>query len=152
MGKIIPEDDIMKVKEMMSKTVMSVDPDTSVIDIAKIMKDNNIGSVPVVKGNKVIGIITDRDIVLRDTALAKDNQTLKAKDVMSQGITTANPEMDIHDAADLMAEKQIRRLPVVENDKLIGMLALGDLAVRPTLEDNAGEALNEISKPTHTLY
>ena len=142
----------MKVKEMMSRSVMSVDPDTSVIDIAKIMKDNNIGSVPVVKGNKVIGIVTDRDIVLRDTALAKDNQTLKAKDVMSQGISTASPEMDIHDAADIMAKKQIRRLPVVENDKLVGMLALGDLAVRTTLEDNAGEALNEISKPSHTLY
>jgi CBS domain-containing protein len=152
MEKIIQEDDILKVKEMMSSNVMSVDPETSVIDIAKIMKDNNIGSVPVVKDNKVIGIVTDRDIVLRDTALAKDNKTLKAKDVMSHGITIASSEMDIHDAADLMAEKQIRRLPVVENDKLVGMLALGDLAVRPVLEDNAGEALNEISKPTHTLY
>lgn len=142
----------MKVKDLMSRDVLSVNPDTPVTQIAKIMKDRNIGSVPVVKGDKVVGIVTDRDIVLRDVAMGKDINSVKASDVMTIGLSTATPEMDVHEAARIMSQKQVRRLPVVENDRLVGMLALGDVAVRTTLEDDAGEALSDISKPAHTLY
>lgn len=143
----------MKVNEFMSKNVVSVAPDTSIIEIARLMKDNNIGSLPVVKENKVIGIVTDRDIVLRDIAEGKDIKKVTAKDVMTTGVTTATPEMDIHEAAKIMSEKQVRRLPVVEkNNQIIGMLALGDIAVYSKLEDDAGEALSDISKPTNTMY
>lgn len=141
----------MKVREVMSKNVASVNPDTSVEEIAKIMKDMNIGSVPVCEGNKVIGIVTDRDIVIRDLAMNKGTKNVQAKDVMTVGLSTVEPDMDIHEAANLMSEKQIRRVPVVEGEELVGIVALGDLAVRTKLEDNAGEALSDISHPTHTL-
>lgn len=142
----------MQVKELMSKNIASVTPDTPIVEVAKIMKKMNIGSVPVCDGDKVIGILTDRDIVLRDVAMGKNVEGVTAKDVMTVGISTAEPEMDIHEAARLMSDKQVRRLPVVDDDRLVGMLALGDIAVRTKLEDNAGDALSDISKPTHTLY
>ncbi|SEF51010.1 CBS domain-containing protein [Caloramator fervidus] len=142
----------MKVKDLMTTNVSYVTPNTPVIEIAKIMKEKNIGSVPVVDGDKVVGIVTDRDIVLRDVAMGKDFNNALAKDVMTVGVTTANPNMDVHDAARLMAEKQVRRLPVVENGRLVGMLAIGDLAVESKLVDDAGEALSDISKPTHNMY
>ncbi len=142
----------MQVKELMSKNIASVTPDTPIVEVAKIMKKMNIGSVPVCDGDKVIGILTDRDIVLRDVAMGKNVEGVTARDVMTVGISTAEPEMDIHEAARLMSDKQVRRLPVVDDDRLVGMLALGDIAVRTKLEDNAGDALSDISKPTHTLY
>lgn len=142
----------MQVKELMSKNIASVTPDTPIVEVAKIMKKMNIGSVPVCDGDKIIGILTDRDIVLRDVAMGKNVEGVTAKDVMTVGISTAEPEMDIHEAAKLMSDKQVRRLPVVDDDRLVGMLALGDIAVRTKLEDNAGDALSDISKPTHTLY
>lgn len=142
----------MQVKELMSKNIASVTPDTPIVEVAKIMKKMNIGSVPVCDGDRIIGILTDRDIVLRDVAMGKNVEGVTAKDVMTVGISTAEPEMDIHEAAKLMSDKQVRRLPVVDDDRLVGMLALGDIAVRTKLEDNAGDALSDISKPTHTLY
>lgn len=142
----------MQVKELMSKNIASVTPDTPIVEVAKIMKKMNIGSVPVCDGDKVIGILTDRDIVLRDVAMGKNVEGVTARDVMTVGISIAEPEMDIHEAARLMSDKQVRRLPVVDDDRLVGMLALGDIAVRTKLEDNAGDALSDISKPTHTLY
>lgn len=142
----------MKVSDLMSKNVASVKPETSLIEAAKVMKDMNVGSVPVVDGDRLVGILTDRDIVVRNIAMDKNAQNSKVKDVMTFGLSTADPGMDIHDAARLMSEKQIRRLPVVEDGKLIGMVALGDIAVRSKLEDDAGVALSDISKSTHTLY
>lgn len=142
----------MKVKDCMTTNVAYVSPNTPVVEIAKIMKNKNVGSVPVLDGDRVVGIVTDRDIVLRDIAFGKNPNEVLAKDVMTVGVTTANPNMDIHDAARIMAEKQVRRLPVVENGRLVGMLAIGDIAVETKLTDDAGEALSDISKPTHTLY
>lgn len=141
----------MKVGEVMSKNIAAVNPDTPVEDIAKVMKDMNIGSVPVCEGDKVIGIVTDRDIVIRNIAVGKGGNNVQAKDVMTSGISTVDPNTDIHEAANLMADKQVRRLPVVEDGRLVGIVALGDIAVRSKLEDNAGEALSDISKPTHTM-
>jgi CBS domain-containing protein len=142
----------MKVKELMSKNISFVSPDTPIVEVAKAMKNNNIGSVPVCEGDKVIGIITDRDIVLRDVALGKSIENVKAKDVMTVGLSTVTPEADIHEAANLMADKQIRRLPVVDNGRLVGMIAIGDMAVKTKFENEAGEALSDISKPAHTAF
>lgn len=141
----------MKVNEFMSKNIVSVSPDTPIVEIAKLMKEHDIGSVPVLKDNRVVGIVTDRDIVLRDVASGKDVNKVTAKDVMTSGVITAVPSMDIHDAARIMAEKQVRRLPVVENGRLVGMLSLGDVAINSKLEDDAGEALSDISKPTDMM-
>ncbi|MCX7694506.1 MAG: CBS domain-containing protein [Caloramator sp.] len=142
----------MKVKDIMTREVVTVTPTTPVTEVASLMKSYNIGSVPVCEGNRVVGIITDRDIVLRDVAYGKNPSEVLARDVMTVGLTTINSDKDIHDAARLMAEKQIRRLPVVEDGRLVGMLALGDIAVTNRLHDDAGEALSDISKPNDIMF
>jgi CBS domain-containing protein len=142
----------MKVKDLMSKNVAAVSPDTSLEEVARMMKEMNIGSVPVCNSGRVVGIVTDRDIIVRELAMGKNPVTTRVEDVMTYGISTASPDMDIHDAAQLMSDKQVRRLPVVENERLVGMIAIGDMAVRSKLEDDAGEALSDISKPSHTIY
>jgi CBS domain-containing protein len=142
----------LKVKDLMSTNLSKVDIDTSITDIARTMKEKNIGSVPVCKGNEVVGILTDRDIVLRDIAVGGNSMATKAKDIMTAKVLSTNSNMDIHEAAKIMSDKQIRRLPVIDNGNLVGMLALGDIAIRTKLEDNAGVALGDISEPTHTIY
>lgn len=139
----------MKVKDLMTKEVITVRPNTSIVDVAKVMKEKNIGSVPVCEGNSIVGIITDRDIVLRNIAMENEHKT--AKDIMTKSPTSISPNDDIHSAAHIMAEKQIRRLPVVDSNNLVGIVALGDIAVNNELEDNAGVALNDISKPSGTM-
>lgn len=143
---------ILKVSQIMSKDISIVDVSTSVADVAKIMKEQNIGSVPVCKNGKVVGIITDRDIVLREISVGKNTNISKAQEVMTTEVSTVSPETDIHEAAKIMAVKQIRRLPVIENGNLVGMLALGDIAVTNNLVDNAGVVLEDISENPHTIY
>ncbi|CDF57575.1 CBS domain-containing protein [Thermobrachium celere] len=142
----------MKVKDIMTRDVITVSPNTPVKEVADLMRKYNIGSVPVCEGNRVVGIVTDRDIVIREVAYGKNPNEVLARDVMTASITTINSEKDIHDAARIMAEKQIRRLPVVEDGRLVGMLALGDIAVTNRLHDDAGEALSDISKPSGTMF
>jgi CBS domain-containing protein len=142
----------MKVKDLMSTNISVVDINTPVSEVAKTMKNQNIGSVPVCKNGKVVGILTDRDIVIREIAEGKNTMASKAEDVMTTGVSTVSSSSDIHEAAKLMSDKQIRRLPVVDNGNLVGMLAIGDIAVRDKLVDNAGEALGQISESNHTLY
>lgn len=142
----------MKVRDLMSRNVAEVSPDTSLEEVARMMKEMNIGSVPVCESGRVVGIVTDRDIIVRELAMGKNPVATRVGDVMTHGISTVSPDMDIHDAAKLMSDKQIRRLPVVDNGRLVGMIAIGDMAVRSTLEDDAGEALSDISKPSHTIY
>ena len=142
----------MKVRELMSNNVSTAEVSTSVEDVAFIMKDKNIGSVPVCDNGKVIGIVTDRDIVTRQIAMNKDIASAKVKEVMSNNVVTTTPDTDIHDAAKVMCDGQIRRLPVVENGKLVGILALGDIAVTNVLADNAGETLSGISESNKLRY
>lgn len=142
----------MKVRELMSKDVTSVQTGTMVAEVAKTMKNENVGSVPVCSNGRVVGIITDRDIVIRKIAEGTNAATTKAEEVMTPGVVTVSSNMDIHDAAKLMSDKQIRRLPVVDNGTLVGMLAIGDIAVRSKLVDDAGDALGEISETNHTVY
>lgn len=142
----------MKVNEIMTKNVASVNSNSSVEEISKIMKDLNVGSVPVIDGNRLVGIVTDRDIVVRDIAMKKANQNVKASDVMTSGISTVTPETDVDEAAQIMAKNQLRRLPVVNNNKeIVGIIALGDIATSRKSEEAAGEALTDISKTTNTL-
>lgn len=142
----------MKVKDLMSKNVASVSPETSIEEVARTMKEMNIGSVPVCESGRVVGIVTDRDIVIRELANGKNPAALRVGDVMTYDISTVSPDTDVHDAVKIMSDKQIRRLPVIDNDRLVGMIAIGDMAVRSKLEDDAGEALSDISQPTHTIY
>jgi len=141
----------MNLREIMSRSLFTVAPKASVTEAAKLMRTHNIGAIPVVDGKKIVGILTDRDLVLRTLAEDKEAGSLTVSDVMSRELVLGHPEMDVHEAAELMANEQIRRLPVVDGGALVGMVALGDLAVEAPYENEAGSALGEISQPSRPL-
>lgn len=137
----------MMVKDFMSTNISCVTENTPVALIAQQMRRENVGSLPVCsQQGQLRGIVTDRDLVLR--ALTKEVtalSSLTAKDIMTLSPVSVSPDMNSHDAALLFSTYGIRRLPVTENEKLVGMLSLGDLASRPVSIDEAGDALSAIS-------
>jgi CBS domain-containing protein len=133
---------------IMAKNVVSVTSSQSLQEAAALMSQYNVGSIPVVDNGAVMGIITDRDITLRSTAQGLPSST-PVSQVMTSNIVTGTPDMDVHEAANLMAQQQIRRLPVVENNQVVGMVALGDLATKNIYQNEAGEALSSISIPAN---
>ncbi|OPJ55804.1 CBS domain-containing protein [Alkalithermobacter paradoxus] len=136
----------MKVKDIMTRDVSYLSSECSIFEAANIMKDLDVGSVPICdEAHTPIGVVTDRDIVLRSVA-NNINKNDNVGGIMSSNVITVTPETDVHEAANLMARHQIRRLPVVENGKLVGMVSLGDLAVENIHIDEAGNALSDISK------
>lgn len=139
----------MKLKDIMTKDVIAVSPDTSVFDAAQIMKDKNIGSVPICNDDMdVQGIITDRDIVLRIVCTGKDPKNTQCKDAMTDRLVVGKTDMEVDSALDLMSDLKVRRLPVVENNKVVGFVALGDMAVNSRFDSSTEEALSEISTPS----
>jgi CBS domain-containing protein len=140
----------MQIKDVMSKKIASVAPHDPTEKAAKLMDEYDVGSIPVCDGNKVVGIITDRDIVLRCVSQNKDLKQ-PVNTFMTANPITAAPTMDVKDAAKMMSEKKIRRLPIVENNSLVGMVSLGDIAVEPKTTDKAGDALKDISYPGNTF-
>lgn len=134
----------MKISEIMTTDVRTVSANDSISEAANIMKQLDIGAVPVLDNNLLVGIVTDRDLVLRAVAEGKNTNESVAT-VMTKDITSASPDMDVHKVADIMAAKQIRRLPIVENGQLVGIVAIGDMAVESIFENEAGEALHSIS-------
>ena len=139
----------MKVKDIMSKQIASVEAEDCVQKAAQVMKDHDIGSVPVCCEGKIAGIVTDRDIAVRTIAEGRDSKQQKVKEIMSPSPATGNPEMDVQDAARIMGQKRIRRLPILEDDSIVGIVSLCDISTEPTQEENAGEALKNISQPGH---
>ncbi|OCA86637.1 CBS domain-containing protein [Pradoshia sp. D12] len=132
-------------REIMTTNVDYVTPLDNVYEVALKMKEDNVGIIPVCEDNTLIGIITDRDLVVDGIAEKRPGST-RVTDVMHQNVVTANPDTTEEEAAALMAQHQIRRLPVLENGKLVGIVSLGDLAVSYTGNDEAGEALQDISE------
>ena len=119
----------MKVKDVMHSGVTWIEPDTSVRDIAKKMREQDIGAIPVGENDKLIGMVTDRDIVCRGLANGRDASKLTARDVMSKGISYCRSNDDLDDAIDEMSKKHIRRLTVIdENKRMVGMLSVGDIS------------------------
>ena len=133
------------IRGIMTKNVETCSLLDNVFEVAVKMKEWNVGAVPIVDNDKLVGMITDRDIVLRCIA-EKHPASSKVEEIMSNDIITIGPEATTQDAARLMAQHQIRRLPVVEGDRLVGIVALGDLAVRELTNDQAKSALSEISE------
>jgi CBS domain-containing protein len=137
----------MKVRELMTTSVSTAGVDTPIDQVAKQMRDLDVGCIPVCDRNKnALGIVTDRDIVIR--SVSEGNTRANAGDVMSSNLVYATPEMSAHEAAEIMAKHQIRRLPVVENGRIVGILAIGDLATVNIYVNEAGDALSDISKPS----
>ena len=138
----------MKVKDIMSKEVASLKSDDSIEQAAKLMKQHDVGSIPVCSSEQqVVGIVTDRDITLRCVAEGQDTKQQKVKEIMSSNPVVGSPEMNVDDAVKIMSQKQIRRLPIVENNNLVGIVALGDISVESSLQDDAEQALSSISEP-----
>ena len=137
-----------KLKDLMSRDVQIISPDGTIKEAAQQMRKGNFGMMPVGENDRMIGTISDRDIVIRAVAEGKDPST-KVREIMSEGIVWAYEEDSVDDAVKLMSDHQIRRLPIVNADKrLVGIVALGDFAVESSAIEAAGEALSEISKPT----
>ena len=137
----------MKVKDIMTKNVAYINPNSMVTEAAQLMQKHNIGSIPVCDRTGVIGMVTDRDIVVRNVAHGTDPHTTPVKNVMTSQVTTVTPDMDLTQVSDIMSQNQIRRIPVVDKNMLVGIVALGDLAADGRLEDEASDTLSDISKP-----
>jgi CBS domain-containing protein len=135
----------MKVKEIMHKGVQWVSPDTPVTDIAKKMKQYDIGAIPVGENDRLVGMVTDRDLALRAIAAGKELSKLTAKDVMSKGVTWCRDSEDLDQAARTMETKQVRRMPVInENKRMVGMLSLGDLS-HAAKQNTTAEVIKAVS-------
>lgn len=118
----------MRVKDCMCHTVVQATPDTTVTDVAKLMDENKVGCIPICKEERVIGFVTDRDIITKGVASNKDCNTTKVSDIMNINVVKTTPDTELEDAIEVMCKNQIRRLPVIENNKIVGLLTLGDLA------------------------
>ena len=136
----------MKVKQAMHKGVQWVGPNTSAAELAKLMREHDIGAVPIGENDRLIGMITDRDLVCRCLATGLDPKTTTARDVMTKGIVFCLDRQELDDAARVMETKKVRRLPVINAKKrMIGMLSLGDVyhaASRPISK----EAMHGVSE------
>lgn len=138
-----------QLRSIMTSQVFTVSENQSCQEAAAIMSEHNIGAIPVVNDRgEICGMITDRDITLRATAQGQAAQTRVSQVMTAQKIVQGTPDMDIHEAAQIMAKQQIRRLPVVENGQVVGMVALGDLAVNNQFDHDAEQALSSISTPS----
>lgn len=136
----------MKLREIMTATVVRIHPDESVAVAARTLARYNIGALPVCGGDgRLYGVVTDRDLVTRCIAAGRLAASTQVREVMTTNVVSARPDMDAAAAARLMGRQQIRRLPVVENEKLCGMVSLGDLANREESAYEASDALAEIS-------
>jgi CBS domain-containing protein len=134
------------VQELMTSNPCSIDSDKSVAYAAKMMRDENVGLAPIVEGNRLIGMVTDRDIAVRLVAEGKDPESTKVTDIASTKPVTVEPQQGLDEALQLMAKHQVRRLPVVEQGgRLVGVVAQADVA-RDAGGARTGELVEEISK------
>lgn len=138
----------MKVKDIMTKSVAYINPESSVTEAAQMMQMHNVGSIPVCDKNGVIGMVTDRDIVVRNVAHGTDPHKTPVKNVMTSQVTTVTPDMDVNQVSSIMATNQIRRIPVVADNILVGIVALGDLATNSRFDTEASDVLTDISRPS----
>lgn len=142
----------MKLKDIMTTDVLFVASDTPIKDAARKMEQHDIGAIPVCDGQKVLGMVTDRDIAIKVVGRGISPEECTVADVMTSPIVWCYEDLDVEEAARLMETRQIRRIIVVDrNKRLAGVVALGDVATRAN-EQIAGEALEKISEPPHPLH
>ncbi|MGH8248857.1 MAG: CBS domain-containing protein [Gammaproteobacteria bacterium] len=139
----------MKIQDVMTRNVEIVRPDSTIKEAAEKMKTFDVGSVPVCEGDRMIGIVTDRDVTLRATAAGLDPNQTKVRDVMTQEVVYCRPDQEVREATALMEQKKIRRLAVLDDNKrLIGIVSLGDIALDNQDDRLTGEVLERISEPS----
>lgn len=136
-----------KVRDVMSNRPRCVSPDTPISEAAELMESEDVGSLPVLEGDELAGMITDRDIVIRAVARGKDPRGMPVREVSTREVVTVRSDEDLSEALKLMASYQVRRLPVVDDgNRLVGVLAQADIA-QGAKEKTVGEVVEEISKP-----
>ena len=137
----------MVVKDLMNPSVVTIEPTSSAALAARLISRHNVGALPVCSGDRRLrGVVTDRDIVLRCVAAEEDPAQTMVRDIMTRSCATVAPGADCREATRLMAVQQVRRLPVVEEGKLVGMISLADLARSHRFDMEAAQALGEISE------
>ena len=136
----------MRVKDCMCRHVVQATPETNLKEIAKLMESNEIGCVPICNNeSRVIGFVTDRDIITRCVATSKNCADTKASEIMTTHVIKTTPDTDAGEAARTMSTNQVRRLPVIEDGKIVGMLSIGDLARNNNISSsNVGMTLEQI--------
>ncbi len=134
----------MKVRQVMTTDIFSINKGEEIAKAAEIMRSVDIGALPIHDGKKIVGMVTDRDIVIRNVA-RRHGPNIPCEEVMTPKIISCSPDTSIDEAANIMAEHQIRRLPVIENGILVGIVSLGDLATVKETKAEAGDALSSIS-------
>ena len=135
----------MKIRDVMTPNPKTVSPDDTIQAAARIMLTEDTGAVPVVEAGRVMAVVTDRDIVVRVVAEGGSSSS-PVRNIATRSVVCATPDMSTHEASDLMSEHQIRRLPVVENDRLVGIVSIGDLAVKEGKDSRIGDTLQNISE------
>lgn len=142
----------MQVRDLMNPGVVSITPGESAALAARLLSRHNVGSLPVCgEDGNLRGIVTDRDIITRCIAAEEDPAQTPVRDIMTRNCTTVSPDDDPREATRLMAAKQVRRLPVVEKGKVVGMVSLGDLATSHAFDMETSKALSEISEQVKKL-
>ena len=134
------------VRDTMTENPRSIDAAASVVEAAQLMREQHIGSLPITDDDQLVGMITDRDITMRVVAEAADRMTTSVGDVSSRDLITVEPDRDLDEALQLMARHQVRRLPVVENGRLVGIVAQADIALSEN--ENTGKLVEAISEPS----
>ena len=135
----------MNIRDIMTPNPQTVTPDDTIERAARIMRDEDIGAIPVVQDGRPIGMITDRDIVVR--AVAEGGTSSRAvRDIVTTRLITVTPDTSTSEASEVMSEHQVRRLPVVENERLVGIVSIGDLAVKEAKDRRTGDTLERISE------
>jgi CBS domain-containing protein len=141
-------EEAMKVKEVMTPNPKWIGPNVSITEAAKLMRESDIGCVPVGQNDRLVGMLTDRDIACRSAAEGRDPKTTNVGDVMTKGVTFCIEDASIDDAARLMEQKQIRRLPVLNSKKrMVGIVTVGDIAERAS-QALVGEVMHEVCRPS----
>jgi CBS domain-containing protein len=136
---------MMQIKDVMTSNPTTCEPQASVVDAAKVMAQEDVGSIPTVEGDRLVGVVTDRDIVIRVVAEGRDPQSVTVGDVASRDLVTVSPDEELDRALQLMAENQVRRLPVVDGDKLVGIVAQRDVALQGA-DRETGQVVEQISR------
>jgi CBS domain-containing protein len=138
------------VRHAMSESPQTAGPDLNSADAAAMMRDLDVGIIPVAEGDRLIGLVTDRDLTLRVLAERKDPLEVRLGDIATGSPVTVSPDEKLSKARDLMAEHRIRRLPVMKGEQLVGILSLGDVALADASDRAVGEALEDISESPST--
>jgi CBS domain-containing protein len=136
----------MKIKEIITREPMCISPDANLVEAAEDMKALDVGILPICENDQLVGAVTDRDITVRAVAEGRNPQTTKVRDVMSDEVIYCFDDQNVEEAARVMEEMQVRRLPILDHDhRLVGIVSIGDLAARAHQIDLAGRTLAAVS-------